>query len=78
MVRLRARALISSAFFLLVAECNVRMLLCLPAVLFKPKYEVGPIYGPIQTKFGYHLIKIDARYIAEFDFRLKEEGVIEP
>ena len=45
--------------------------------MYAPKYEVGPVYGPVQTKFGFHLIKIDSRYIAEFDFRLKEEGVVE-
>ena len=47
------------------------------AALFQPKYEVGPVHGPVKTKFGYHLIKIETRYIADFDFRLKEEGVVE-
>ena len=39
------------------------------AALFKEKYELGVVHGPIATKFGYHLIKIETRYIAEFDFR---------
>ena len=47
------------------------------AALFKPKYEEGIVHGPVKTKFGYHLIKIDSRYIADFDFRLKEQGVVE-
>ena len=47
------------------------------AVLYEPKYAVGEVLGPVQTKFGWHLIKIETRYIADFDFRLKEEGVVE-
>ena len=71
--------------------------------LYEPKYEVGEVHGPVKTKFGYHLIKIETRYvraphlqpkcaharpraevrnlraeqIAEYDFRLKEDRVIE-
>ena len=48
------------------------------AALYKPNYEVGEVIGPVKSKFGYHLIKIETRTIAEFDFRLKEEGVVEP
>ena len=48
------------------------------AALYKEKYELDEIHGPVKSKFGYHLIKIETRYIAEFDFRLKEEGVVEP
>ena len=29
------------------------------AFIYEPKYEVGELIGPIKTKFGYHLIKID-------------------
>lgn len=47
------------------------------ANVFEPKYAVGPVHGPVQTKEGFHLIKIENRYVAEFDFRLKEEGVVE-
>ena len=47
------------------------------AALFKPKYDVDVVHGPIKTSFGYHLILIETRNIAEFDFRLKEEGVVE-
>ena len=48
------------------------------ANLYKPKFEVDQIHGPVKTKFGYHLIKIETRYIAEYDFRLKEEPIGEP
>ena len=48
------------------------------AALFKPQYEVGVVHGPVKTKNGFHLIKIETRNIADFDFRLKEEGVVEP
>jgi len=47
------------------------------AALYEPKYAVGEVHGPVQTKFGWHLINIETRYIADFDFRLKEEGVVE-
>ena len=47
------------------------------AALFEPKYAVEVVHGPVKTKFGYHLIFIDTLYIADFDFRLKEEGVVE-
>jgi parvulin-like peptidyl-prolyl isomerase len=46
-------------------------------VLYEHEYAVGEVLGPVQTKFGWHLIKIETRYIADFDFRLKEEGVVE-
>ncbi len=48
------------------------------AVLFEPTYAMNVVHGPVKSKFGYHLIKIETRYIAEFDFRLKQEGVVEP
>ena len=35
------------------------------------------VHGPVQTKFGWHLIFIETRFIADYDFRLKEEGVVE-
>lgn len=47
------------------------------ADLFAPKYEMNnedgtPItHGPVKTKFGYHLIQIQTRNLAEFDFRQK-------
>jgi len=47
------------------------------AALYEPAYGLDEVHGPVQTKFGYHLIKIETRYIADFDFRLKEEGVVE-
>ena len=47
------------------------------AAIFKEKYALDEVHGPVKTQFGYHLIKIDTRYIADFDFRLKEEGVRE-
>lgn len=45
--------------------------------LYKPLYEVGPVLGPVKSKFGFHLIKIETRNIADFDFRLKEEPTTE-
>jgi peptidyl-prolyl cis-trans isomerase C len=30
-------------------------------VVFAPSTRLGTIYGPIQTKFGYHLIVVDKR-----------------
>lgn len=30
-------------------------------VIFNPESKVGEIYGPVETKFGYHLIVIDKR-----------------
>jgi len=42
------------------------------AFIYEPKYEVGVVHGPVQTKFGYHLILIEKRTIADFDFRAKE------
>ena len=47
------------------------------AALFEPKYGMDEVHGPVKTKFGYHLINIETRYIAEFDFRLKEEPTLE-
>ena len=35
------------------------------AALFKPKYEKEEVIGPVASKFGYHLIYIDTRYIAD-------------
>ena len=43
-------------------------------VNFKPKYAVGEVHGPVQTQFGYHLIKIDTRNMASFDFRQQERA----
>ena len=31
------------------------------AVIFDPESELNTLYGPVQTKFGYHLISIDSR-----------------
>ena len=42
------------------------------AYVYEPKYAVGEVHGPVQTKFGYHLIKIEKRVMADFDFRAKE------
>jgi parvulin-like peptidyl-prolyl isomerase len=30
-------------------------------VVFAPSTRLGTIYGPVQTKFGYHLIVVDKR-----------------
>eukprot|EP00755_Sulcionema_specki_P010228 Sspe_Gene.660::Locus_227_Transcript_1_1_Confidence_1.000_Length_473::g.660::m.660/K03769/ppiC; peptidyl-prolyl cis-trans isomerase C len=30
-------------------------------VIFDPKSEMGKVYGPVKTQFGYHLIKIFKR-----------------
>lgn len=45
--------------------------------MYEPKNAEREVLGPIQTKFGWHLIFIETRYIADFDFRLKEENVKE-
>ncbi len=42
------------------------------AMLYEPKYATGEVHGPVKTDFGYHLIKVETRTIAEFDFRAKE------
>ncbi|KAL1510276.1 hypothetical protein AB1Y20_006598 [Prymnesium parvum] len=42
------------------------------AAVYKPKYELGEVHGPIKSKLGYHLVKIEKRVIADFDFRAKE------
>ena len=47
------------------------------AALYEPKYAEKEVHGPVQTKFGWHLIFIETRFIADYDFRLKEEGVVE-
>jgi peptidyl-prolyl cis-trans isomerase C len=47
------------------------------SILYKPKYELDEVHGPVQTKFGWHLIKIETRFIADYDFRLKETPVTE-
>lgn len=47
------------------------------AAVFEPKYELDVVHGPVKTKEGFHLIKIETRYIAEFDFRLKNEPTTE-
>lgn len=39
---------------------------------FVPKYELNEVHGPIATQFGYHLIMIETRNMADFDFRAKE------
>eukprot|EP00545_Synedropsis_sp_CCMP1620_P014445 CAMPEP_0119017542 /NCGR_PEP_ID=MMETSP1176-20130426/16896_1 /TAXON_ID=265551 /ORGANISM="Synedropsis recta cf, Strain CCMP1620" /LENGTH=145 /DNA_ID=CAMNT_0006971287 /DNA_START=38 /DNA_END=475 /DNA_ORIENTATION=+ len=30
-------------------------------VIFSPETNIGEVYGPVQTKFGYHLIVVDKR-----------------
>lgn len=30
-------------------------------VIFNPETELGQIVGPVQTKFGYHIIVVDKR-----------------
>lgn len=42
------------------------------ANIYEPKYAMNEVHGPIKSKLGYHLIKIDKRVIADFDFRAKE------
>ena len=44
-------------------------------VEYVPAYELDTVHGPVKTDFGYHLIKITARTMADFDFRARE-GVI--
>lgn len=43
--------------------------------VFEPLYELDVVHGPVGTKFGYHLIKIETRNLADFDFRSKETAV---
>jgi peptidyl-prolyl cis-trans isomerase C len=31
------------------------------AVCFDPETEVGRVYGPVKTQFGYHLIKVTSK-----------------
>ena len=47
------------------------------AYIYEPKCALNEVHGPVQTKFGFHLIKITKRNIADFDFRLKEESTKE-
>jgi hypothetical protein len=42
---------------------------------FEPKTELNTLVGPIKTKFGYHLITISSRVMADFDFRAREGKV---
>lgn len=42
------------------------------AFIFEPKYAIDEVHGPVKTKLGYHLIKIEKRVVAAFDFRAKE------
>lgn len=42
------------------------------ADLYEPTYDLDVVHGPVRTKFGFHLIKIQTRNLAEFDFRGKE------
>ena len=44
------------------------------AYIYDPKYEVGVVHGPVQTKFGWHLILIETRYIDPSDFRLIQKA----
>lgn len=39
---------------------------------YEPKTELNTLVGPIKTKFGYHLITISSRVMADFDFRARE------
>ena len=41
---------------------------------FVPKYALKEVHGPVATQFGYHLIKIDTRNMADFDFRQAEQA----
>ena len=36
-------------------------------VIFNEENPLGEVLGPVQTKFGYHLIKIENRNIVGFD-----------
>ena len=47
------------------------------AYIYEAKYGLNEVHGPVKTKFGYHLIKIIKRNIADFDFRMKEEPTVE-
>lgn len=42
------------------------------AYIYEPKYALDVVHGPVQTKFGWHLIKIMTRHMPDFDFRAKE------
>ena len=39
------------------------------ADIYEPKYALDEVHGPVATQFGFHLIKIETRYISESDFR---------
>tara|TARA_B110001452_G_scaffold49686_1_gene37971 strand:- start:1749 stop:1985 length:237 start_codon:yes stop_codon:yes gene_type:complete len=36
-------------------------------VIFDPDNELNEVLGPVATKFGYHLIRIEARNIVGFE-----------
>ena len=40
--------------------------------IYAPKYELDVVHGPVATKFGFHLVKIETRFVAGFDFRNKQ------
>jgi len=44
------------------------------ADIYEPKYALDEVHGPVATQFGFHLIKIETRYISESDFRLKQSA----
>merc|ERR1712151_798266 len=42
------------------------------ADIYEPKYALDVVHGPVQTKFGWHLIKIMTRSMPDYDFGAKE------
>ena len=44
------------------------------ADIYAPKYEIGPIYGPVKSKLGYHLVKIEKRVRRAAECPTRETG----
>ena len=36
------------------------------ANVYEPKHPLDEVIGPVETKFGYHLVKIETRNLAQF------------
>ena len=42
------------------------------ADVYAPRYSLDEVHGPVKSAQGYHLIMIEKRHLADFDFRSKE------